>query len=513
MKKLILLLFISIFLLTGCTTQSNDSISDNENKATITTTQGEDTKTNTTGIQNNLLNEDNKFSESSINEFPSCIDTKDIMYFIMVDRFCNGDTSTDSFDDVNPDDPLSYHGGDLKGVTEKLDYIKSLGVTSIWLSPVADNEPYGYHGYWIIDFDKVDEHLGDINDLKNLVKKAHELDMKVVLDYVVNHTGPNTPWLTDPDKADWFHENKAIDFGDQTSVENGWIHGLPDLNLENEEVFDYLMNNALWLIEETNVDGFRLDTVRHVPIDFWEKFTSKIKNKYPSFYFLGEVWSENQNYLEKYHQSGIDGLTNYAMYQGINDAFKPFGTTYKLVSAINSDKTFSNPNLNAIFIDNHDNKRHMSVCTSNQEEHLKQALAFLLTYPSVPVIYYGTEIAMEGGMDPDNRRDMEWEKTLSSKMLDYYKSLVQLRDNSKAIKSTNFKLISNDKYTMSYLRQSDEENVLLVFNLSNKEKEINITLDEPNNFYDYSTREEYDYQSEGILFKLNPFETKILINK
>ncbi len=129
------------------------------------------------------------------------------IYFIMVDRFNNGDTDNDF--EVNPIDSKSYNGGDFKGITDKLDYIKEMGFTSIWLTPVFDNEADGYHGYWIQNFYKTEEHFGTLEEFKTLVKEAHDRDIKVILDFVVNHVGPNHPWVNEEAKKSWFHPKKG----------------------------------------------------------------------------------------------------------------------------------------------------------------------------------------------------------------------------------------------------------------------------------------------------------------
>ncbi|NMR96432.1 alpha-amylase, partial [Vibrio parahaemolyticus] len=137
--------------------------------------------------------------------------------------------------------------------------------------------------------------------LKLLVEEAHKRDIKVILDYVVNHVGYDSPWLDDENYKDWFNENKEIfNWNDQSEVEKGWLMGLPDLNFDNPDVVDFFLENSLWWIDETGIDGYRLDTVKHVPKEFWSKFTSNILEKYPDFYFLGEVWSENIYYIRQY---------------------------------------------------------------------------------------------------------------------------------------------------------------------------------------------------------------------
>lgn len=266
---------------------------------------------------------------------------KDIIYFIMTDRFFNGDKSNDYNADKN--NPRAFHGGDFKGITQKLDYIKSIGATAVWITPVVENEDNGYHGYWAKDFYKTDPHLGTITDLKNLVKEAHKRNIKVIIDYVVNHTGYNTPWLTDGKHEGWFHPKKDIlNYDDINECENGWLLGLPDLNQENPQVKKYLIDNALWWIKETKIDGMRLDTVKHVPKSFWIDFSKEIKSKYPAFYLLGEVWSGNPVFLEEYKKCGIDGLIDYPLYFGISSAFKHYGNTDNLINSIQQHSVFSN---------------------------------------------------------------------------------------------------------------------------------------------------------------------------
>ncbi|EOD00789.1 alpha-amylase family glycosyl hydrolase [Caldisalinibacter kiritimatiensis] len=438
----------------------------------------------------------------------------DLIYFIMTDRFNDGDTSNNNFNDVNKNNPRAYHGGDIKGVIEKLDYIKSLGATAIWLTPVMKNQPYGYHGYWITDFYSVDPHLGTLEDLKTLVKEAHKRDIKVILDHVVNHTGYKSPWLKDNEKKDWFHPKLEItNWADQEQVENGWLAGLPDLNQDNPEVKKYLFKNALWWIEQTGIDGMRLDTVKHVDKEFWNEFAHTIKSKYPDFYLLGEVWSDSTGYLELYHQLGIDGVTNYSMYKGITNTFKRFGKTTSLIHAIEKEYRFSDPNINGLFIDNHDNTRFVTLAGEYGQQYLKQALTFIMTYPAIPIIYYGTEIGMEGGNDPDNRRDMKWDKVESSEILKFYRNLVKLRNTNEALKSDKFELLDHDSYFMSYIRENNGESVIVVMNVQNKKKEVTVNIPTDNKVYkNYLTNETYNVESGKISLTLKPLDILILVS-
>ena len=189
----------------------------------------------------------------------------DILYFAMTDRFANGDKTNDVGTD--PSNPQRLHGGDWQGIIDNLDEIKKVGATALWISPVQQNDRDfmgmdGYHGYWPNDFHKTEPAFGDMDKLKELVEKAHEKGMKVVIDLVLNHTGYNHPWANDPEKKEWFHDNK-LSFKDD--MEKGSLFGLPDLAQEKPMVEDYLIEMGKFWARETNCDGFRLDAIMHFP--------------------------------------------------------------------------------------------------------------------------------------------------------------------------------------------------------------------------------------------------------
>lgn len=413
---------------------------------------------------------------STSTSLKSGMSQNDLIYFVMTDRFYDGDKSNDK--DTNDDDPKAYHGGDLKGITDKLDYIKSLGATAIWITPVVQNMPGGYHGYWTKDFYKVDEHLGNMEDMKKLVSEAHKKNIKILMDYVVNHVGYNNPWLTDGKHNGWFHTQQDIqNYDDPTECENGWLSGLPDLNQDNPAVSDYLIKNALWWIDNTGIDGMRLDTVKHVPKTFWSKFTKAIKTKYPDFYFLGEIWSDDTTFQEQYKEAGIDGVTDYNLYDGLKNAFKEDGSPAGLVTAIGTENAFKNPELNGLFIDNHDNQRFVTYAGKNGDKYLKLALTFELTYPEIPIIYYGTEIGMEGGDDPDNRRDMEWEKTGSSDIMNYYKNIVNIRNENDQLKTKDIKVIDYNSNYVAYSRGAGKDKLIIIMNIQNAKTKVDLKID------------------------------------
>lgn len=435
--------------------------------------------------------------------------THDLIYFIMPDRFYDGDLTNNA--DTDKSNPGTFHGGDIKGIIKKLDYIKSLGTTAIWLTPVFLNAPSGYHGYWIYDFYKIDPHFGTMDDLKTMVSEAHKRNMKVIIDYVVNHTGQNSPWLTDGKHNGWFHPKMDIaNYDDQKQCENGWLAGLPDLDQSNHDVKKYFMDNSIWFIKNTGIDGMRLDTVKHVTKEFWNEFSYNIKSKYPEFYLLGEAWSGSIPFIEDYHKVGIDGMIDYPLYFGIKDAFSEFGSTDKLIKTINEHSMYSNPEINGIFIDNHDNKRFITGAGDNGLKRLELALTFIMTYPSIPVVYYGTEIGMEGGNDPDNRRDMEWDKVNSSKVIDFYRNLTSIRNSTPALYSSEFKLNNYNSYFISYARGKGNDAIYVAMNIYDDKANETIDVSTNGTYIDLISKKEYKAVDNKIKLYLNPLQPVIL---
>ncbi|MBN2795559.1 MAG: alpha-amylase [Clostridia bacterium] len=467
MKK-ILILWIGLLLM-GCQNTSNQPI----NNETIVN--------NHIATNNQVIVENDEESVEfayDVNNRSGKFSNEDLIYFIMVDRFKDGDDSNDYFSDSsdNPNQLKSYLGGDLQGVIDELDYIKGLGATTIWLSPIVKNEPYGYHGYWAEDFYAVDPHFGDLETLKNLVTEAHNRDIKVILDYVVNHTGYNHPWTKDSAKEDWFHHNGTItNYNDQDQVENYNLAGLPDLNTENPAVKAYFFENALYWIKETGIDGMRLDTVRHVPQTFWNEFAYVIKSEYPDFFFLGEVWKNSVSYLDSYHQIGLDSITNYALFDGIDEAFRRYGDAQSLKLALLNESKFTDPDLNAIFIDNHDVSRLISRSSKYGEEYLKEALTFVMLHPSIPVIYYGTEIGLEGKNDPDNRRLMDWEINFEDNAIySYYQTLLDIRNETRDFK--NFEILEAKSSHIVIQYTNGSKKMITAYNVSEYNQSVELTL-------------------------------------
>lgn len=370
----------------------------------------------------------------------------DVIYLIMTDRFADGDPTNDDpaisrglFDRHKS---RYYHGGDFQGIIDHLPYLKDLGVTAIWLTPVYDNvnhlnerETYDgqpitdYHGYGAVDFYGVEEHFGDLALLKKLVDAAHALGMKVIQDQVANHTGPYHPWATDSPTSTWFNgtvENHLANTWQiwtlvdprapaslQKSTLEGWFMNiLPDLNQNDPFAAQYLIQNTLWWIASTGLDGIREDTLPYVPRSFWHDWMQAIKREYPNFRVVGEMWDEDPALVSFFQggekqfdgiDSGVDALFDFPLFAAIRRVFAHHAPAEDLAKVLAHDRLYPNPNLLVTFLGLHDTARFMNESAS--VEDLKLTFTFLMTTRGIPMIYYGDEIAMRGGGDPDNRRD------------------------------------------------------------------------------------------------------------
>jgi glycosidase len=371
----------------------------------------------------------------------------DVVYLIMPDRFANGDTANDS----PPKSPglidrskgRYYHGGDLAGVRQRLPYLKSLGITAIWLNPIYDNndrlndrETYDgqpitdYHGYGAVDFYAVDEHLGTLAELERLVDDAHRSGLKLILDMVANHTGPYHPWVNDSPTPTWFHGTAAKHLANTWQVWtladpystpamreatlDGWfIDILPDLNQSDPEVARYIIQNTLWWAGVSGIDGIRQDTWPYVPRSFWRDWMTAIKRQYPSMTVVGEVFDGDPS-LVSFFQGGrrgwdgidtrVDALFDFPLLFPLRRAFAEGKSLREVAQMLSRDHLYPNASALMTFLGNHDVGRFMNEPGATTEG-LKLAYTFLLTVRGTPLLYYGDEIGMPGGGDPDNRRD------------------------------------------------------------------------------------------------------------
>ncbi len=374
---------------------------------------------------------------------PSPTDWRDqTFYMVMLDRFEDGDSTNDNYNgNYQPSNWSGVHGGDLKGVTEHLDYIKQLGVSAIWISPVPTNDGQ-YHNYAAVNWQQVDPRLGTMSDLSTLIAQAHARGMYVFLDVVCNHMGfrinePSSNWNYPTgytlswansnqkyspapfDSLSSFHNYGDIaDFSDDTQVVLGWLDGLNDIKTEDTTIRNTLVNIYEWWIQQTDCDGFRIDTFKHVDIEFWQTFCPAIRSYAASlgknnFFMYGEIFDGNDSTVGYYTGTKAGGsyvlpsVLYYPMYFTMTNVFADNQNTSQIddeyANLVNYDTTTWD--YLATFIDNHDNPRFLSQ-NGNDTTGLKLALTFLLTARGVPIIYYGTEQGFYGSGDPYCREDM-----------------------------------------------------------------------------------------------------------
>ena len=456
----------------------------------------------------------------------------DFIYLIMPDRFANGDPAND-------DPPVSrglhdrakpryYHGGDLAGVVEHLPYLKDLGVTAIWLTPVYDNanrlnerETYGgqaitdYHGYGAVDFYAVDEHLGTLDDFRRLVDRAHALGIKVIQDQVANHTGPYHPWAEDPPTPTWFNgtvaHHIANDWRTWTLIDphatpemrrstlDGWfIDILPDLNQGDPETARYLIQNTLWWIGRTGIDGIREDTLPYVPRAFWREWTAAIKRRYPAFHVVGEVFDGDPGLVSFFQggrtrfdgvDSGVDTLFDFPLNGAVRKVFSGGGTMRELAQTLAHDWMYPDPRRLVTFADLHDMTRFISQPGADTGG-LRLAFAFLAAARGIPMLYYGDEINLPGGNDPDNRRDFPggWKedgvnafdavsRTPEQEMtFGYIRKLARVRAALAALRRGAMVDLMVDDHSYAFARVTPAGSALAVFSNSKEPATLRVPL-------------------------------------
>ncbi|MBP0002432.1 MAG: hypothetical protein J7642_01705 [Cyanobacteria bacterium SBC] len=422
----------------------------------------------------------------------AAIEQSDVIYFVITDRFQNGDPSNDR--NVDRSNPRAFHGGDFEGLIQKIPYFKTLGITALWITPVYVNiddffDSAGYHGYWAMDFDRVDSHLysakpnraeGSREYLKDLVDAFHQAGIKVILDMVVNHTGYHTPaYHNYPHRR--FEEHH---FNRGTGDIEGSLSGLPDLDHDQPEVADYFVQNILDWIEESGIDGIRMDTVKHVEDVFWTLFKSQIKARHPEVTLIGEVLNWHPGFIARYQEDhDFDTLFDFPLCGTLKGTLvwdlpmtllaRPRLHPHETWGRLDEDAIYTNANRLVTLLDNHDLDRRITTEILDSVGHwdrdlarkvLKLCLTFLFTTRGIPQIYYGTEIGMEGRSDPDNRRDMPWsifgadylpkeEYTFERDIFLHLQKLIQIRSNNPAICYGYLLTLYVDRYLYVYLRE------------------------------------------------------------
>jgi len=445
----------------------------------------------------------------------------DVIYLIMPDRFADGDAGNNfpesgSYERARP---RAYHGGDLRGIQQRLPYLKDLGITAIWITPVYQNDDRkgnDYHGYGATDLYAVEKHFGTLADYRSLVKAAHAEGIKVLLDIVPNHVGPTHPWVDNPPTDRWFHgtREKHLTSGGPFALETdphappsetrdiieGWFAGiLPDMGTDDAITAQYLRQNAIWWAETGGLDGFRIDTFPYVDRPFWRDFHANVHRAYPRFRTVGEVSNPDPGVTSFFVggritegiDSGVDTIFDFPLESAIRKVILHDASAKLLEDVLRHDWMFPHPENLVTFIGNHDHTRFMGEPGATAKK-LELAFSLLLTFRGIPQLYYGDEIAMPGGDDPDNRHDFpggfpgdqrdaftaSGRTREEQEVFAHVRDLLRLRRQHPALRGGELIHIFGDDQTLAYVRQTPSssrggaEELLVVMNNGDQPKTV-----------------------------------------
>jgi glycosidase len=461
-----------------------------------------------------------------------------VIYLIMPDRFADGDPTNDEPAEFpgshDRSKPRAYHGGDLNGIKAHLPYLKDLGVTTLWLTPIVKNgAPSDYHGYGAVDLYAVDPHLGTLRDYQELVEAAHAQHMKVFFDVVPNHVGPLHPWVKNPPMVDWFHgtaENHLTSFSPlkadfygqpekkgntndlfeslvdphtppqmRKNLTDGWFFDkLPDMNTENPIVAQYLIQNSIWWAETSGLDGYRIDTFPYVSRAFWAEWHQELRRIYPHLSTIGEVFHPDPTVTSFFAggRKGWDGIDtqlttpfDFPLYFVLRDVLLNGAPAGRIANVLRQDSLYPHPEFLVPFFANHDVPRFAGV-TGATREKLKLAFGLILTLRGIPELYYGDELGMVGGGDPDNRRDFPggWPEDAQNaftregrareqqEIFEYVQALLRFRRAHDALRGGKLWHLASDDSSYVFLRESEEEKLVIAFHDGTSAKTLNISL-------------------------------------
>lgn len=439
----------------------------------------------------------------------------DVIYMLMPDRFANGDTLNDNLpgmrQQVNRQDPNGRHGGDIKGIMDHLDYLQELGVTTLWINPLLENnqEIYSYHGYSTTDYYRIDPRFGSNEDYVKLAAEIHRRGMKLIMDMVFNHCGTFNWWMTDLPSADWINQwpeytqsnyrggtvsDPYAAPSDQERIVKGWFDKtMPDLNQHHPFLKNYLIQNSIWWTEYAKLDGIRQDTHPYPFKDMMADWCNRVGEEYPGFNIVGECWlpypaavsywQKDQTNRDGYN-SNLPAVLDFPLYDALKAAFhEPEGWStgiVRLYDLLSQDFVYPDPSNLVIFADNHDVNRYLD--TQNDDiRNLKMAMAFILTTRGIPQIFYGTEFLMTTGEDEGHgmiRRDVVggWpgdsrdaftaagRTPAEQDMYDYMQRLIRWRNQQPVIHHGQLCHYIPENGVYVYFRYNDKDTVMVAMN-------------------------------------------------
>jgi len=449
---------------------------------------------------------------------------KAVIYQIFPDRFNKGNPKLDpeeTLDWGDKPDHYSLFGGDLEGIIQKLDYLNDLGINAIYLTPIFESD--SNHKYNIADYYKIDSNFGDLDKAKELVKKAHARNIKVILDAVFNHCDINFFAFQDLIKygekskyKDWFFYDELpiktekpinyVTFATQ-------VKSMPKLNTSNPAVQKYLLNVVKYWMKELDIDGWRLDVSDEVHMEFWREFREKVKEIKPEAVLIGEIWHSARKWLRG---DRFDTVMNYPFNWA---AIKFFGTNEigveKFASLIIKNyyhyrEDTSNILLN--LLSSHDIPRIYEYCESKKQ--LKLAILFMMTFPGIPMVYYGDELGLKGGKDPDNRRCMPWDEVKKNDLLDYYKKLIEIKKNTSPLYRGDIRMVLKDEANnvLVFKRRYQYKTVYVVINNSHISQNVTFEIERTGKYTDLISNEVTESDNGTLTVQMHDYEGKIFIH-
>ena len=445
-------------------------------------------------------------------------DSSDVLYLIMPDRFANGDPSNDNLVmkttyKTDRNDPSARHGGDLAGIEKHLDYIEDLGVTAIWLNPVLENDMQGgsYHGYATTNYYRVDPRFGTNEDYVRLIDKTHAKGMRVVMDMIFNHCGSDHIWMKDVPSKDWFNnldkyvetshvkevyfDPYASEYDTKRMVDGWFVPSMPDLNQRNPHVATYLIQNSIWWIEYSGVDGIRQDTYPYADYKMMVDWCNAIYREYPDYNIVGEAWMnqtmgtafwQKDSKLNERGNTMLKSVMDFRL-MGLSHSafFGDAGGMQALYEHLAYDYAYADIYNVLRFLDNHDPDRFLPAMPEKLDA-FKQGIAFMLTIPGIPQFYYGTELLMNGTKqkgdgyirldvpggwpgDAVNQFEASGRTDIQNEAWNYMQKLLKWRKGNEVIAKGKMKHFVPQNGVYVYARNLNGKQVVVIMNGNAKE--------------------------------------------
>lgn len=445
-------------------------------------------------------------------------DSSDVLYLIMPDRFANGDPSNDNLVmktayKTDRNDPSARHGGDLAGIEKHLDYIEDLGVTAIWLNPVLENDMQGgsYHGYATTNYYRVDPRFGTNEDYVRLIDKTHAKGMRVVMDMIFNHCGSDHIWMKDVPSKDWFNnldkyvetnhvkevyfDPYASEYDTKRMVDGWFVPSMPDLNQRNPHVATYLIQNSIWWIEYSGVDGIRQDTYPYADYKMMVDWCNAIYREYPNYNIVGEAWMnqtmgtafwQKDSKLNERGNTMLKSVMDFRL-MGLSHSafFGDAGGMQALYEHLAYDYAYADIYNVLRFLDNHDTDRFLPAMPEKLDA-FKQGIAFMLTIPGIPQLYYGTELLMNGTKqkgdgyirldvpggwpgDVVNQFEASGRTDIQNEAWNYMQKLLKWRKGNEVIAKGKMKHFVPQNGVYVYARNLNGKQVVVIMNGNAKE--------------------------------------------